>query len=173
MKIETIKASSKSYGAKRDKKAVKYIVIHYTAGIGDTARGQGAYFKARNNRLAGAHFFVDRQGVIVKSVPMNLTAWAVGGKKWNDCKETGGGQLYGMAVNSNSVSIELCDITTKDPSEKQIQAVKWLISYIRKNCPNAKSVIRHFDVNGKHCPATMMKNSEWYSFKKRIGEYGK
>lgn len=172
MKIETIKASSKSYGAKRDKKSVKYIVIHYTGCKGDTARNQGTYFKDRNTRAAGAHFFVDRQGNIVKSIPMNLTAWAVGGKKYSDCGKTGGGQCYGMVRNSNSVSIELCDIVDKDPSEKQIDAVKWLIGYIRSHgCSNAKSVVRHFDVNGKHCPATMMRNSVWLSFKKKIGEY--
>lgn len=29
-------------------------------------------------------------------------------------------------------------------------------------------VIRHFDVNGKHCPAYFMNNDKWKQFKKRL-----
>ena len=36
--------------------------------------------------------------------------------------------------------------------------------------PNANTVIRHFDVNGKHCPAPMMNEKVWKKFKKTIGE---
>ena len=71
---------------------------------------------------------------------------------------------------TNSVSIELCDNLEKDPSKEQIKAVKELIGYIRKKCPNAKKVVRHFDVTGKHCPARMMTDKKWKSFLKKIGE---
>ena len=49
-------------------------------------------------------------------------------------------------------------------------AVKRLIKYIRKYCPNANTVIRHFDVNGKHCLVPMMNEKVWKKFKKAIGE---
>lgn len=179
MKIETIKASKYSYRinskgrpVKRNKATVKYIVIHYTGVKRDTARNEGAYFARNHSRYAGAHFFVDRNGSIVKSVPMNYTAWSVGGKKYTNCQQTGGGKKYGICTNSNSVSIELCDIVDREPSMKQIKATKWLIGYIRSHgCKNATNIIRHFDVTGKHCPATMMKNTAWRSFKMKIGEY--
>jgi N-acetylmuramoyl-L-alanine amidase CwlA len=73
-------------------------------------------------------------------------------------------------MNANSVSIELCDNLNKDPSSAQIKAVKKCIKYIRKYCPNATKVIRHFDVTGKHCPARMMDDKVWKKFLHDIGE---
>lgn len=166
--MKTIKAKPISYGDKRDRKNVKYIVIHYTAGNGDTAMNEGNYFKNVNDRAAGAHFFVDQKGVTVKSIPMNLIAWAVGGSLYKDCKD--GGKYYKLCTNANSVSIELCDNAKKDPSDAQIKAVKKLIKFIRKWCPNAKKVIRHYDVTGKRCPARMVEDKKWKEFLKKIGE---
>lgn len=169
MKIKKIPARSVSYSSvKRDKKNIRFIVIHYTAGNRDTAVADGLYFKNGNTRQAGAHFFVGQDGTVVKSIDMNRTAWAVGSKKYTDCNKTGGGKFYGQCTNANSVSIELCDNLNKDPSEKQKAAVKELIAYIRKHCPNATTIIRHFDVTGKHCPARMMDNIKWRSFKECI-----
>lgn len=169
MNIQKIPANSNAYGNKRNKSDVKYIVIHYTAGKGDTAVNEGLYFKNGNKASAGAHFFVDQNGEVVKSVNMNRTAWSVGGSKYSDCYKTGGGKYYGIVTNSNSVSIELCDNLEKDPSKKQIESTKKLVKYIRKHCPNAKTIVRHFDVNGKHCPARMMDDRKWNAFKKKIG----
>lgn len=176
MKIETIKASKYSYkvdkrgkAVTRNKLNIRYIVIHYTGVNGDTARNEGAFFKRNNIRYAGAHFFVDRNGNIVKSVSMNYTAWSVGGKKYNNCSKTGGGKKYGVCTNANSVSIELCDIVNHEPSEEQINATKWLIGWIRKNgCKNATNIIRHFDVTGKPCPARYVDDDKWADFKKKI-----
>lgn len=159
-----------SYSSKkRNKKDVKYIVIHYTSGIGDTAENEGMYFAYRNKVAAGAHFFVDQKGIIVKSINLNRIAWSVGGGKWNDCNQTGGGKLYNTVTNANSVSIELCDIATKNPSVEQIDAVRKTIKYIRKHCPNAKTIVRHFDVNGKHCPVNMMSDMSWSLFLAFLG----
>lgn len=169
--MKRIKAKPISYSSvKRDKKKVVYIVIHYTGGNGDTAENEGNYFAYRNTVKAGAHFFVDQKGVIVKSIDLDRIAWAVGGKKWQDCATTGGGHKYGIVTNANSVSIELCNNANRDPSMAQINAVIKTIKYIRKHCPNAKTVVRHFDVNGKHCPLRMMDNRKWKTFMKMIGE---
>ena len=53
--------------------------------------------------------------------------------------KAGEGSLYKKCTNYNSISIELCDIATKDPSQAQIAAVRWLIKHIKKYCPNAKN----------------------------------
>lgn len=169
--IRSIKADKISYSpVKRKKQNVLYIPIHFTGCIGDTAANQGKYFKSVNRRQAGAHFFIDQKGNIVKSIDLDRTAWAVGGQKYSDCNKTGGGKLYRKVTNANSVSIELCDNMAKDPSPAQIKAVKKCIKYIRKYCPNAKTVVRHFDVTGKHCPLRMMDSKKWQAFKKAIGE---
>lgn len=167
MKITKIKAKANSYGSKRKLGAVQYIVIHYTGVTGDTAKAEGNYFAKSNTRSAGAHYFVDRGGNVVESIPMDLIAWSVGGFY---TQKNGAGKYYKKCTNANSVSIELCDIVKSCPSEKQTEAVRELVAYIEKKCPNAKTIIRHWDVNGKLCPARMAgtKNAEWERFKKAV-----
>lgn len=164
------KAKPISYDSvnKRDKKTIKYIVIHYTGNNGDKAVSNAKYFAKANERLAGAHFFVDQAGKVYRSVPMNRTAWSVGGDHRDGTE--GEGKYYNKCTNYNSVSIELCDISSKEPSEAMIKATKALVKYIQKYCPNATTLVRHWDVNGKKCPATMAgkNNKSWSKFKKSI-----
>lgn len=166
--MKQIKADKSNYGGWRNRAAVTYICIHNTGVNGDTAEGNGRYFCRPVNPKASAHFFIDQKGNVVKSVALDHIAWSVGGKKWTDCKKTGGGTLYGKCTNRNSVSIELCDIVNKDPSAEQIKATREVIKYIQKYCPNAKTIIRHFDVNGKHCPVRFMDQSKWKALKKEL-----
>lgn len=168
MKIKSIPAKAISYGGKRTLDSVQYIVIHYTANKGDTAENNGRYFANVNKVKAGAHFFVDQQGNVVKSVNISRVAWAVGGSRYPNYQKTGGAKYYGACTNSNSISIELCDNATKDPSRAQIEAVGALVKYIQKRCKNATTVIRHFDVTGKNCPARMTDNKKWKAFKGAI-----
>lgn len=161
MKIRKKLAKSISYDAKkkRSRSSVKYIVIHYTGNKGDTAKANASYFATSNARQAGAHFFVDKKGDIYKSVNMNRTAWSVGGKY---SLSDGAGSYYGKCTNANSVSIELCDCCTNTNWEQKA-AVRNLVAYIQKKCPNAKTILRHWDVNGKQCPAPMTgkNNKKW------------
>ena len=168
--MKYVKASSNCYSSvKRKRSNVKYIVIHNTGNKNDKAISNAKYYQ-HSPREAGAHFFIDREGNIVKSIGMDRAAWSVGGTRWNDYKKTGGGKLYRIANNFNSVSIELCDIVDKYPSKEQIKAVKKCIKYIRRYCRNAKKVIRHFDITSKHCPLIMMNSSTWNQFLSDIGE---
>ena len=161
-------AKTISYDAskKRALNSIKYIVIHYTGNNGDTAKGNATYFATSNTRQAGAHFFVDKSGEIYKSINMNRIAWAVGGKY---STSNGAGSYYGKCTNANSVSIELCDCQ-KNVGWEQMLAVRELVKYIQKKCPNAKTIIRHWDVNGKTCPAPMVgkDNLKWKHLKNKI-----
>lgn len=159
MKIKKLLAKSISFGGKRSLKDIRYIVIHYTGNAGDTARANANYFAHTNTRIAGAHFFVDKQGAVYKSVNMHHTAWSVGGFF---TKKDGGGKYYGACTNANSISIELCDCL-KDTNLKQMLATRALVKYIQKKCANAKTIIRHWDVNGKNCPGPMTgeNNKKW------------
>ena len=163
--MKTILAKSISYGGTRSLSAVKAIVIHNTGNNGDTAENNGNYFKNGNTRSAGAHIFIDQKGNRVLSIPLNKNAYAVGGSKWSN----GGGKYYGTYNNSNTVSIELCDIVSKDPSAAMIKAVKTTIAEIKAQCPNATKIIRHYDVNGKPCPERMVNETRWNKFLKDIG----
>lgn len=165
--LKTKLANRKNYGGSRKTSAIKYIVIHYTANDGDTDEGNGKYF--HNNIVkASAHYFVDSDSV-TQSVPDDYTAYSVGGSKYGNCKTTGGGKLYGKCTNSNSISIELCD----DKKDKKIyptaatirNALELTRDLMKKYGIPAGNVIRHFDVNGKSCPAywcgTDAKNKKW------------
>lgn len=167
MNITRKLAKKISYGSKRALEDVKYIVLHYTGNKGDTAKANANYFATGNTREAGAHFFVDRSGSIYKSVDLKLTAWAVGGNVLT--QKDGAASYHGKCKNSNSVSIEMCDCL-KTPSFKQMVAVRYVVKYIQKKCVNAKTIIRHWDVTGKSCPAglTGSNNKEWNKLKKFI-----
>ena len=157
-----------SYGSTRSKKKVRGIVIHWTENVGDTAAGNVNYFseKGDNVRKAGAHFFVDQKGHIGRSIRMNKTAYSVGNPNGSYLP----GSYYSILNNSNTVSIELCDIVNKEPSEAMIYAVKILIEYIRTYCPNATEIVRHYDIVRKNCPGRFVKDGKaWQVFKKKIG----
>lgn len=170
------KAISYDSSKKRLLKSITYIVIHYTGNSNDTAKGNASYFATSNTRQAGAHFFVDKGGVIYKSINMNRIAWSVGGKY---STSNGAGSYYGKCTNTNSVSIELCDCINGTNWSQKV-ATRKLVKYIQKHCPNANTIIRHWDVNGKACPAPMTgkSNKKWmklhsfittgYQFKARV-----
>jgi N-acetylmuramoyl-L-alanine amidase CwlA len=167
--LKTNLANKSNYGAKRSTSSIKYIPIHYTGNDGDTDEANAKYFK-NNIVKASAHYFVDDDSV-TQSVPDDYIAYAVGGSKYSNCATTGGGTLYGKCTNANSISVELCD-TVKDgkvyPSDKTIENAVALVKTLmaKYNIP-VENVIRHFDVNGKSCPAywcgDATKNALWFT----------
>lgn len=172
MKLITYNRPAKkcSYGGIRSLSSIKYIVIHFTAGTKDTAKNECDYFATGNTRSAGAHYFVDRKGNIGYSVRLKRIGWSVGGDQRSGRK--GEAKFFGICTNSNSVSIELCAIASREPSAAQIEATKRLINHLCKKCKNIKGIIRHWDVNGKPCPSRMsgLNNAEWISFYNQITE---
>lgn len=168
-KYKLIKAKPISYGGTRRLDKIRWIVIHYTGNDSrtDTAKAECSFFKNGNTRNAGAHFFVDQYGLVFQSIPMERTAWSVGGFF---TQANGAGEYYKKCLNSNSISIEMCDCASRDPSDKMIAAVKELVKYIQSQCPNAKNIVTHWQVNGKKCPARMVgtNNKKWIEFKAQI-----
>lgn len=172
----TIKAKQLSYNPKRlPLTRFEWIVIHYTANDGGGAEAHGRYFAKTNELYAGAHVFTDSK-CAVKSVPLSYAAYAVGGAPFLDAKKTGGAVFYGECTNENSISVEMCDDSqdglqnvTTATLERTIAVTKY---YMNKYKIDADHVIRHFDVNGKHCPAYMSgeDNAYWEYFKARISE---
>ena len=169
-------ANSENHGGKRATSKIKYIVIHYTANDGDTDEANGNYFK-NNIVKASAHYFVDSDS-ITRSVPDDYVAWSVGGNKYNNCAQTGGGKYYGKCTNENSISIELCDDVKNNaiyPSSATINnAIDLTKMLMKKYNIGINCVIRHFDVNGKACPAywcgDATKNKKWLTaFKNKLG----
>lgn len=156
-----------NYGGKRSLSKIKYIVIHYTGNDGDSDESNARWFK--NIRKASAHYFVDDDS-ITQSVPDNYVAWSVGGAKYNNS----GGRLFEKCVNTNSISIEMCDDLRNGvvyPTDKTIQNTLELVEYLMNEYSIPKSnVIRHYDVNGKPCPKYWVNDAKWKSeFWNKIG----
>lgn len=143
----------------RDTKKIEYIVIHFTAGFGDTSSGNCKYFK-NNVTKSSAHYFVDSKEVL-QSVPLDHAARHCGGKKLSG----NGGSLHGICTNTNSIGVELCN-DKKDPeykpTEKTIEnALELVRELMKKYSIPLKNVIRHYDVTGKCCPAYWVDTTEW------------
>ena len=150
--------------AKGRKQPIKYIVVHYTANDGDTARNNGNYF-SQPNRNASAHYFVD-ENEIIQSVKDNNTAWHCGAKTYK----------HELCRNDNSIGIEMC--SEKDQNgqyyinqatqNRTIRLIKVLMK--QYNIP-IENVLRHYDVTGKLCPEPFVKNQvQWLDFKKILSE---
>lgn len=168
--IAFVPCNTANHGGVRSVNAIRYLVFHYTGNDGDNDANNAAYY--RDNAVqASAHYFVDDDS-ITQSVQDTVVAWAVGGKKWNDCAKTGGGKLYGFVTNSNSLSIEMCDtkrdgtlMATEATLENAVALGRMLME--KYNIP-IERVVRHFDVTGKHCPAYFMDEEKWAAFKERL-----
>lgn len=168
--LKTYLADKRNYGGKRNTNKIKYLILHYTANDGDTDESEARFFK-NNIPKASAHYFVDDDSV-TQSVPDNYVAWAVGGSKWNNCKQTGGGSMYKVITNTNSISVEICD-TVRDGTYNFSQKTKEnVLSFCKvlmlKYGIDINHVYRHFDVTGKSCPAYFVDNAKWAEFKKEL-----
>ena len=163
-------ANPNNYGGKRTADQIRYLVIHYTGNDGDNAANNAAYFQ-RTVVQASAHYFVD-DTAIYRSVPELCAAWAVGGKKYADAEQTGGGTMYHIVTNANSISVELCDTVqdgTYQATEATLENAFALCRELmaRYHIP-LENVYRHFDVTGKRCPAYFVDPEKWAEFKRRL-----
>lgn len=169
--ISTLLARSDNYGGTRSTSAIKWLVYHYTGNKTDTARANATYF--HNTYVdASAHYFAD-DNELIQSVPDNYVAWSVGSTGWLDQGSpyaSKGHRYWKIATNANTINIEMC-CTNGRHSAKTLANAKELGQYLceKYNIDNAH-VIRHFDVNGKLCPITMVTDEAgWNRFKADIG----
>lgn len=133
---------------------IRYIVVHYTANRGDTAKNNADYF-ARTVTKTSAHYFVD-ESEIWQSVLETDTAWHCG----SDYPQ------HPCCRNYNSIGVEMCNSVGRVPEatrERTVAFVRELM--VRYGIPK-ENVLRHFDVTGKWCPAPWVNDrGEWEKFK--------
>lgn len=163
-------ANSGNYGGSRNASQIRYLVYHYTGNDGDKAANNAAYFHW-NTVKASAHYFVD-DTTVWRSVPDLKVAWSVGGSKYSNAHKTGGGTMYGVITNTNSLSIEMCDTIRNgvyQASEATLANAAALgRALMEKYGIPIENVYRHFDVTGKHCPSYLVSAQKWAEFKKRL-----
>ena len=163
-------ANSENYGGSRNASQIRYLVYHYTGNDGDRAANNAKYFQ-NNIVKASAHYFVD-DTTVWRSVPDLKVAWSVGGSKYANADKTGGGTMYGVITNTNSLSIEMCDTIRNgvyQASEATLANAAALgRALMEKYDIPIENVYRHFDVTGKHCPSYLVNAQKWAEFKKRL-----
>lgn len=139
---------------------VRYIVMHYTAGNGDTAKNNCDYYHRVGGLQASAHYFVDENSVM-QSVLEGNTAWHCGARAyWHpECR------------NSNSIGIEMCSRKRADGSyyikpETVANAAVLAKDIMQRYGIDTDHVLRHYDVTGKRCPMPWVDDpAQWTAFK--------
>lgn len=143
-----------NYTRGRGGNSVQWLVIHYTAGAKTSdgaAEANCIYFGREANLGASAHYFVCDGYTIWQSVSEGDTAWHAG--NW--------------AINQRSIGIEVC--TAGAFTDAEIERLTWLVqNLMAKYGIAADHVIRHYDANGKHCPAHYVDTARWKELHTRI-----
>lgn len=149
---------------KTPNRKIKYIAIHYTAGGSSAAgRAKGMKNSWEKSRRGSADFGVDDRDIVQFNPDLlNYKCWSVGDKK---NPYGGGGRLYGIATNANTISIEICSNLQAGYSASKANHAGWY--YTDKSLDNAvrltkilmkkfnvpiERVVRHYDISGKICP---------------------
>lgn len=157
--MEFIACNTDNYRAGRTQ-PVRYIVMHYTANNGDTAKNNCDYYHRVGGLQASAHYFVDEHGVM-QSVLEGDTAWHCGARAyWHpECR------------NGNSIGIEMCSRKRADGSyyikpETVANAAALAREIMQRYGIDIDHVLRHYDVTGKHCPMPWVDDpAQWAAFK--------
>ena len=184
--MDTINKFSTVHTTAKPNREIKYIVIHYTAGVtskAGSAVNTADYYPRSNN--VSADFTVDDScAVCYNGDAPNRFTWHCGGNKYN----TRGGSLYGKCTNANSIGVEICSTNstgkmqnandrsysfTSAAVNNAVELVRQLMKWY--SIP-AENVIRHYDVTGKPCPGIYGWNADsgsedaWNDFKRHISE---
>ena len=157
--MEFIACNTDNYRAGRTQ-PVQYIVMHYTANNGDTARNNCDYYHRAGGLQASAHYFVDEYGAM-QSVHEGDTAWHCGARAyWHpECR------------NANSIGIEMCSRKRADGSyyikpETVANAAVLAKDIMQRYSIDTDHVLRHYDVTGKRCPMPWVDDpAQWTAFK--------
>ena len=122
----------------RNKKFIKFVIIHYT--------GMKVETKALNrltnpNSNVSAHYFIKNNGTIVSMVPDEYVAWHAGVSNWKNFK----------SLNKYSIGVEISNPGHnhgyKNYSPKQISSLtKLLRFFIQKYKIKKKNILGHSDI---------------------------
>ena len=153
--------------ASRRPSDICYLVIHFTANDGDSAKNNADYF-AREAPGASAHFFVDERE-IWQSVQEKDIAWHCG---------TRGMYFHPYCRNANSLGVELCSRKRGEKyyftPETVKNAQQFARSLMKRYGIPTENVVRHYDVTHKNCPAPFVEDAgAWQRFKAGLMEQAK
>ena len=137
----------------------QYIVIHYTANPGSTAKQNRDYFeglKYSHQTYASAQFVIGLEGEIEQCVPCNEMAY---------CSNS---------LNDVCISIEMCHSDESGSfNDATYNSCVYLVAHLMNYYHiDMDHLIRHYDVTGKNCPKYFVEHEDrWQVFKDYVAEY--
>ena len=152
---------------KTPNRTIKYLAIHYTAGASSASgRAKGMKSSWEKSKRASADFGVDDATMVqFNPDPKNYKCWSVGDKK---NPYSGGGRLYKIATNANTISIEICSNLKSGTSASKTNHEGWYFTdaalnnavrlakiLMKKYNIPLERVVRHYDISGKICPGVI------------------
>ena len=124
---------------KRDKKLIKFIIIHYT---GMKNENKAIQRLSDSNSKVSSHYFIKNSGDILNLVPDLYTAWHAGNSYWKQYK----------SLNRYSIGIEINnpghDNGYKRFTSKQISSLTKLLKFLSKKYTiNKRNILGHSDIS--------------------------
>ena len=123
---------------RRNKKLIKFIIIHYT---GMKKESEAIKRLCDSNSNVSSHYFIKNNGELISLVPDLYVAWHAGKSRWKKFK----------SLNRYSIGIEINNPGHKNGyknfSKKQISSLQKLLKYLIKVYNvNFKNVLGHSDI---------------------------
>lgn len=125
--MDIINKFSTVHTTAKPNREIKYIVVHYTAGV--TSRAGSAintaeYYRTNDREVSADYSVDDTAAVCYNGDINNRYTWHCGGSKYN----TKGGTFYGKCTNANAIGVEICSTnsTGKMQSGEKPQEVRIL-----------------------------------------------
>jgi len=134
----TLNYSPNFNSQKRQKKQVRFIVLHYT---GMKSEKEAIIRLTNIQSQVASHYFITRSGKIINLVPDLYIAWHAGVSSWKNLN----------SLNKNSIGIEITNpghqFGYKKFSKKQINSLINLSKFlIKKYKINKKNILGHSDI---------------------------
>ena len=123
---------------KRQKKNIKYIIVHYTGMKNElSALNRLTDYKSK----VSSHYFIKKNGKIINLVPDLYEAWHAGKSNWKNIQ----------SLNRYSIGVEIQNSGHENSyekySNKQINSVKKLLRFLTKRYRvNCKNILGHSDI---------------------------
>ena len=159
--------------------SVMGIVIHYLGAPGQPAMAARNYWESLKNQdaedakqdvYASAHFVVDFDGIVLRTIPETEMAYHCGAKKYTQkaCDAFGNYCDSNSSPNRVTIGVELTHPAADGKPGDITRDVA--VELIRDLCKRfglepRKQVFRHYDITGKDCPRWFVANPEdWNAF---------
>ena len=124
---------------KRNKKLIKFVIIHYT---GMKNESKAIKRLCDSNSKVSCHYFIKNSGEVLNMVPALYTAWHAGVSSWKSFN----------SLNKHSIGIEINnpghDYGYKKFSSNQILSLTRLLKYlIKKYNIKKQNILGHSDIS--------------------------